>query len=72
MATEQNSSGDKAGLRVLVVDDSATVRANAEKILKRAGYEVRSANDGFEALAFVAEYRPDLIFLDVMMPRLTG
>jgi twitching motility two-component system response regulator PilG len=72
VATEQNSSGDKAGLRVLVVDDSATVRANAEKILKRAGYEVRSANDGFEALAFVAEYRPDLIFLDVMMPRLTG
>ena len=73
MATEQASTGtEKAGLRVLVVDDSATVRANAEKILRRAGYDVHSASDGFEALALVAEVRPDLIFLDVMMPRLSG
>jgi twitching motility two-component system response regulator PilG len=69
---QEDTGGERMGLRVLVVDDSATVRANAEKILKRAGCEVRSANDGFEALASVAEYRPDLIFLDVMMPRLSG
>ncbi len=72
MATEQNGGKERSGLRVLVVDDSATIRANAEKILKRAGCDVHSVNDGFEALAFIGQNRPDLIFLDVMMPRLNG
>ena len=56
----------------MVVDDSQTIRKTAETLLGRAGYEVVSAQDGFEALALVAQHSPDLIFIDIMMPRLDG
>ena len=68
-------SGDLAGLagiKVLVVDDSNTIRRSADVFLKHAQCEVILAQDGFEALAKVAQHRPDVIFCDVMMPRLDG
>lgn len=71
--TQNNSGGsDLAGLRVMVVDDSKTIRRTAETILKREGCEVVTATDGFEALAKIADLRPQIIFIDIMMPRLDG
>jgi twitching motility two-component system response regulator PilG len=60
------------GLKVMIIDDSKTIRRSAETLLKKAGCEVITANDGFEALARVADHRPDIIFVDIMMPRLDG
>lgn len=60
------------GLKVMVIDDSKTIRRTAETLLKKEGCEVVTATDGFEALAKVAEQRPDIIFVDIMMPRLDG
>jgi twitching motility two-component system response regulator PilG len=60
------------GLKVMVIDDSKTIRRTAETLLKKAGCEVITANDGFEALSKIADHRPDLIFVDIMMPRLDG
>ena len=59
-------------VKILVIDDSKTIRRTAEVLLKKEGFEVDSANDGFEALPKVVQFRPDLIFVDVMMPRLAG
>ncbi|MCF6281343.1 MAG: response regulator [Candidatus Polarisedimenticolaceae bacterium] len=56
----------------MVVDDSKTIRKTAETLLKKAGCDVTTAIDGFEALALIADTRPDLIFVDIMMPRLDG
>ncbi len=56
----------------MVVDDSKTIRRTAEILLKKQGYIVETANDGFDALAKVAEFYPDIIFVDIMMPRLDG
>ena len=67
-----NTDNDFAGLRVMVIDDSKTIRRTAESLLKKVGCEVATVNDGFEALSAVVEFRPDLIFMDVMMPRLDG
>lgn len=61
-----------AGLKVMVIDDSNTIRRSAEIFLKQAGCEVVLAEDGFDALAKIADCHPDLIFVDVMMPRLDG
>jgi twitching motility two-component system response regulator PilG len=61
-----------AGVKVLVIDDSNTIRRSAEAFLKQAQCEVILAEDGFDALAKVAQHRPDVIFCDVMMPRLDG
>ncbi|WP_432259434.1 response regulator [Cupriavidus sp. TMH.W2] len=58
--------------KVLVIDDSSTIRRTAEIFLSQAGYEVMLAEDGFEALAKVGELRPDLVFCDILMPRLDG
>jgi twitching motility two-component system response regulator PilH len=58
--------------RVMVVDDSKTIRRTAETLLRKEGFEVVTAVDGFEALGKIADYQPDLIFLDIMMPRLDG
>ncbi len=68
------SSGedDLSGLKVMVIDDSKTIRRTSEILLKKQGCEVITANDGFEALAKVAEHKPDFIFVDIMMPRLDG
>lgn len=60
------------GLKVMVIDDSKTIRRTAEMLLQRVGCEVQTAVDGFEALAKIADYHPDIIFIDVMMPRLDG
>ena len=59
-------------LRVLVVDDSATIRRSAETMLANEGCEVITAENGFEALSKITRHRPDLIFVDIMMPRLDG
>ncbi len=60
------------GLKVMIVDDSKTIRRTAEMLLKKAGCEVITANDGFEALSKVVDYHPQIIFVDIMMPRLDG
>lgn len=67
----QNDDG-LAGTKVMVIDDSKTIRRTAETLLKKAGCEVITATDGFEALAKIADHRPDIIFVDIMMPRLDG
>jgi len=58
--------------KIMVIDDSQTIRKTAETLLVREGYAVITAADGFEALAKVADHEPDLIFIDIMMPRLDG
>jgi len=60
------------GLKVMVIDDSKTIRRTAETLLKKVGCEVITATDGFEALSKIADHRPDIIFVDIMMPRLDG
>jgi twitching motility two-component system response regulator PilG len=58
--------------KVMVIDDSKTIRRTAETLLKKEGFEVILATDGFEALSMIADHQPDLILLDIMMPRLDG
>ncbi len=58
--------------RVLVIDDSATIRRSAEVFLRQGGYDVMLAEDGFAALSKIGIQRPDLVFCDVLMPRLDG
>jgi twitching motility two-component system response regulator PilG len=65
-------TGDISGLKVMVIDDSKTIRRTAESLLKKAGCEVITASDGFEALAKITEHKPDIIFVDILMPRLDG
>ena len=65
-------SSTDAVFKVLVVDDSNTIRRSAEIFLKQGGNEVLLAEDGFDALSKVNDYRPDLIFCDILMPRLDG
>ena len=59
-------------LKVMVIDDSKTIRRTAETLLTKAGCEVITATDGFDALAKIADTRPNIIFVDIMMPRLDG
>ncbi|MEO5606682.1 MAG: response regulator [Polaromonas sp.] len=65
-------SVSSSGLKVLVIDDSNTIRRSAEIFLKQGGHEVLLAEDGFDALSKVNDYHPDLIFCDILMPRLDG
>lgn len=58
--------------KVLVIDDSKTIRRTAETLLKKVGCDVTTATDGFDALAKIADTHPDIIFVDIMMPRLDG
>jgi twitching motility two-component system response regulator PilG len=60
------------GIKVMVIDDSNTIRRSAEIFLAQAGCQVVLAEDGFDALAKIADHAPDLIFVDIMMPRLDG
>ncbi|MDY0012069.1 MAG: twitching motility response regulator PilG [Rhodocyclaceae bacterium] len=60
------------GLKVMVIDDSNTIRRSAEIFLAQAGCQVLLAEDGFDALAKIADHHPDVIFVDIMMPRLDG
>jgi len=61
-----------AGLKVMVIDDSNTIRRSAEIFLVQAGCNAILAEDGFDALAKIADHQPDLIFVDIVMPRLDG
>jgi twitching motility two-component system response regulator PilG len=61
-----------AGLKVLVIDDSKTIRRTAETLLSKEGCEVFTAVDGFDALSKIADHQPDIVFVDIMMPRLDG
>ncbi|MDJ0794631.1 MAG: twitching motility response regulator PilG [Woeseiaceae bacterium] len=61
-----------SGLKILVVDDSKTIRRTAETLLSKEGCQVFTAIDGFDALSKIADHQPDLIFVDIMMPRLDG
>ncbi|HNQ75932.1 MAG TPA: response regulator, partial [Pseudothauera hydrothermalis] len=63
---------DLSGLKVMVIDDSNTIRRSAEIFLGQAGCQVLLAEDGFDALAKIADHHPDVIFVDIMMPRLDG
>ena len=65
-------AGPTPGLKVMVIDDSKTIRRTAETLLKREGYDVVTATDGYEALAKIADHQPQIIFVDIMMPRLDG
>ena len=58
--------------KIMVIDDSNTIRMTAETILKKEGYEVYTATNGFEAMSIITDTRPDIIFVDIMMPRLDG
>ncbi|MFG5779545.1 PleD family two-component system response regulator [Comamonas sp. J-3] len=58
--------------KVLVVDDSNTIRRSAEIFLKQGGYEVLLAEDGFDALSKINDFRPDMVFCDILMPKLDG
>lgn len=60
------------GLKILVVDDSKTIRRTAEMLLKKEGCDVSTAEDGFVALSKIADNPPQIIFVDIMMPRLDG
>ena len=61
-----------SGLKILVIDDSKTIRRTAETLLSKEGCQVFTAIDGFDALSKIADHQPDLIFVDIMMPRLDG
>jgi twitching motility two-component system response regulator PilG len=67
-----NPKTNLAGLKILVIDDSKTIRRTAETLLAKEGCEVFTAVDGFDALSKIADHRPDIIFVDIMMPRLDG
>ena len=58
--------------KVLVIDDSNTIRRSAEIFLRQGGHEVVLAEDGFDALAKINDHSPQLIFCDILMPRLDG
>jgi twitching motility two-component system response regulator PilG len=63
---------DLQGLKILVIDDSKTIRRTAETLLAKEGCTVFTAMDGFDALSKIADHHPDVIFVDIMMPRLDG
>ena len=67
-----NASRSLSGLKILVIDDSKTIRRTAETLLSKEGCQVFTAIDGFDALSKIADHQPDLIFVDIMMPRLDG
>ncbi|MEE9331747.1 MAG: twitching motility response regulator PilG [Methylophilaceae bacterium] len=66
------AQADVAGIKVMIIDDSNTIRRSAELFLKDAGCEVVLAEDGFDALGKISEQHPQVIFVDIMMPRLDG
>jgi twitching motility two-component system response regulator PilG len=72
MPVEEAAARRLDGLKVLVIDDSKTIRRTAETLLSKEGCTVYTAVDGFDALAKIADHHPDVIFVDIMMPRLDG
>jgi twitching motility two-component system response regulator PilG len=71
-STITNGKPKLTGLKVLVIDDSKTIRRTAETLLTKEGCEVFTAVDGFDALSKIADHQPDIVFVDIMMPRLDG
>ncbi len=71
MAHEESAAG-QLSIKVLVIDDSNTIRRSAEIFLKKGGHQVILAEDGFDALSKVNDHQPGLIFCDILMPRLDG
>ena len=69
---DQAVAGATAGIKVLVIDDSNTIRRSAEIFLRQGGHDVLLAEDGFDALGKVNDHVPELIFCDILMPRLDG
>ncbi|MGY0398700.1 MAG: response regulator [Ostreibacterium sp.] len=67
--TEKSKLNNK---KILIVDDSETIRRTAEALLKKEGYEIKVAADGFQAFSAIVDFKPNIIFLDIMMPRLDG
>ncbi len=67
-----SETANVAGVKVMVIDDSNTIRKSAELFLAEAGCAVLLAEDGFDALAKIADHAPDLVFCDILMPRLDG
>ena len=72
MTETANPTVNLAGLKVMVIDDSNTIRRSAEIFLVQAGCKVILAEDGFDALAKITDHQPEVIFVDIMMPRLDG
>jgi twitching motility two-component system response regulator PilG len=72
LETEAPAQAPSTGAKVLVIDDSNTIRRSAEIFLRQGGHEVVLAEDGFDALAKVSDHSPQLIFCDILMPRLDG
>jgi twitching motility two-component system response regulator PilG len=68
----EGTTAKLTGLKVLVIDDSKTIRRTAETLLTKEGCEVFTAVDGFDALSKIADHQPDIVFVDIMMPRLDG
>ena len=68
----ESGSAHLNGLKVMVIDDSNTIRRSAEIFLAQAGCTVILAEDGFDALAKISDHQPDVVFVDIMMPRLDG
>lgn len=71
-APHETAAAPSGGAKVLVIDDSNTIRRSAEIFLRQGGHEVMLAEDGFDALAKVNDHLPELIFCDILMPRLDG
>src|SRR4026209_522428 len=72
LGTVAMSEATTGPIKVLVIDDSNTIRRSAEMFLRQAGFEVILAEDGFDALAEIRDHQPRVIFVDIMMPRLDG
>ena len=69
---DETKEGGLNGVKVMVIDDSKTIRRTAETLLRKEGCDVVTATDGFEALAKISDQQPQIIFVDIMMPRLDG
>ena len=69
---DDTKEGSLNGVKVMVIDDSKTIRRTAETLLLKEGCEVVTATDGFEALSKISDQQPQIIFVDIMMPRLDG
>ncbi|GAP34780.1 response regulator [Piscinibacter sakaiensis] len=72
LSVDADAAPAAAAVKVLVIDDSNTIRRSAEIFLKQGGHEVLLAEDGFDGLSKVVDHEPDLIFCDILMPRLDG
>ncbi|MBS9777591.1 MAG: response regulator [Gammaproteobacteria bacterium] len=68
----ENKVTNNQDKKILIVDDSETIRRTAEALLKKEGYTIGVAEDGFKAFAAIIDFKPDVIFLDIMMPKLDG